>query len=58
MNRFTIVAALTALVSVSPMADEYLGNYGGNPNNPNSTSNSYGADSVSNPHANRDSFSI
>ena len=45
MKRFTTLAALTALLTTTAFADEYLGNYSGNKYNPNSTSNPYGAGS-------------
>ena len=48
MKTFLTIAALTALLATPAGADEYLGNYSANKNNPNSTSNPHGAGSPSN----------
>ena len=48
MKAFLTIAALTALLATPAGADEYLGNYSANKNNPNSTSNPYGAGSPNN----------
>ena len=40
------IAALTALLAIPSVAQEYIGNYSANKNNPNSTSNPYGAGSA------------
>ena len=56
MKKHLTIAALTALLAIPAGAEEYIGNYSANKNDPNSTSNPNGAgspyksDSPNNPY--------